>query len=1032
MSSESHGTRGQDNTGDERRNQSEIGHAIEELRHLLPMQGPIEVFIHHNTLHSFEHLDFETAVERAGEIYGARPYLAESRYRSLFLDGAIRRSDIDLELAPFLKDDIDILPGKLTRKQLRRRLLLWGFKNEEEAISRWKQAEGELRLRSDIDAKMRRSLIEETKQWVIGLHGGGRDSFITDLQSDDSTKPNISHSELATFIHGSDLSAAAQDRADAIAASILWHCASKAAHLLPVKSAAVAPHHAEALRQITGVDLFELIDPLLIQLSSAFIDQGVSHWPMPGREVGFLAVVESLLSTQSIPSEPWIKRAEQLMRSLRSSEIGAEKALGIVLEQLGVEHGSRAHYVVHGGLHLKGWAGFFSLIETKPATARDRPVNASLIEFLTVQHIFILAAAQEIAASHDIPSITLADVRRMAHQRERAHHVDRERRRMTQVIFEVVQLIGLSPRELIEGGADLAQLILGEVESFPATVRQRIWQMAYERSYLDSLLTAFGSHKVIDNKGTLSSRTESPDAQVMFCIDEREESIRRHLEEINPRVETLGYPGFFNLPLAYRGIHHLHAEALCPVVMEPQIAVSERDRSSRAGRRDNLFKRLLGSTSQDIQSLTHTSVGGSVISTLLGHFALVPFIMRVLQPALAGRVHDAFHTPEIRDTDFKITAANGAVSDEDLRKSIAQSLASVFKVAGVATRTAPLIVIMGHGSSSLNNPHESAHDCGACGGRRGAPSARLFARFANDPLIRAEMHAAGVTLSPETYVVGAYHDTCDDSVTVFDEQLIPEHQRERATKILRDCREASARNALERSRRFLTARHDLSPTSAAASLVRRSEDFSEPRPEYGHATNANAFIGRRSRCAGLFLDRRSFLSSYDPTQDPDGKLLQSLLAAVVPVCTGINLEYYFSMVDSTAYGCGTKLPHNIVGQIGVMDGSSSDLRTGLPWQMVEIHEPVRLVMIVDTTPKILSRILENLPRVKSLVQKRWFWLVAFDPNTSEFSLYRDGEFHPYPIARRDLPRITDSLSYCVHTSKPLPFASVVGKAEASL
>ena len=34
-----------------------------------------------------------------------------------------------------------------------------------------------------------------------------------------------------------------------------------------------------------------------------------------------------------------------------------------------------------------------------------------------------------------------------------------------------------------------------------------------------------------------------------------------------------------------------------------------------------------------------------------------------------------------------------------------------------------------------------------------------------------------------------------------------------------------------------------------------------------------------------------------------------------------------------------------------MNGHASDLRTGLPWQMVEIHEPVRILFVVETTPE---------------------------------------------------------------------------------
>src|SRR5207248_7048724 len=140
----------------------------------------------------------------------------------------------------------------------------------------------------------------------------------------------------------------------------------------------------------------------------------------------------------------------------------------------------------------------------------------------------------------------------------------------------------------------------------------------------------------------------------------------------------------------------------------------------------------------------------------------------------------------------------------------------------------------------------------------------------------------------------------------------------------------------------------------------RAEDLSQVRPEWGHATNALTVVGRRRRTRGLFLDRRAFLNSYDPTQDDaDGTVLERILQAAVPVCAGISLEYYFSYVDNTGYGSGTKLPHNIASLLGVMDGAASDLRTGLRWQMVEMHEPVRQLFVIERTPETLRKVLSR-------------------------------------------------------------------------
>ena len=149
--------------------------------------------------------------------------------------------------------------------------------------------------------------------------------------------------------------------------------------------------------------------------------------------------------------------------------------------------------------------------------------------------------------------------------------------------------------------------------------------------------------------------------------------------------------------------------------------------------------------------------------------------------------------------------------------------------------------------------------------------------------------------------------------------------------------------------------------------------MAQPRPEYGHATNAFCIVGRRERTRGLFLDRRAFLVSYDPARDHDGALLARIMAAVVPVVAGISLAYYFSYVDPSGYGCGTKLPHNVTSLLGVMDGAQSDLRTGLPWQMVEIHEPTRLAIVVEGTPDRVWRGVQDNPAIQRRPRKPLVW-----------------------------------------------------------
>src|SRR5215204_3626328 len=74
-------------------------HIIHELKHFLPSQQALKDFIHHNSLHAFQHMKFYDAIFKASKIFGFQVHLQLPEYREMYKTGRIREDVLDMIIA---------------------------------------------------------------------------------------------------------------------------------------------------------------------------------------------------------------------------------------------------------------------------------------------------------------------------------------------------------------------------------------------------------------------------------------------------------------------------------------------------------------------------------------------------------------------------------------------------------------------------------------------------------------------------------------------------------------------------------------------------------------------------------------------------------------------------------------------------------------------------------------------------------------------------------------------------------------------
>lgn len=1069
---------------------------IRKIDRVLPIQAPLGDFVHFNPLMNYESMHFSDAHREVYQQTGALCYLDSSEYRENFQNGRITRDDLFVALDAnttidnnaeiftlanrhFQKKDICFTALTKDIKAISYRKLLWNIEVESALVRLQKDIPNDVREHLLSSAKAKQQNNEEDavstlwKSCLQHFNLEGEPAHYRDF-TDYSLLEVWQQIEEKTHSKG-DPTVTTKELIHKKGRAIKEQLFQQVGKTITLRS---------LLKHLTDSDILDEIQPILIRQMSSWLDLGVSTQKQENTQAFYFFWKEHAL--QDI--NPYLEGFETWYDYVESLSDDPFETIASELLRIGIPEEDWGGYLKCLALEMPGWSGMFNWREKNPNYAGIE-TNIEMVDYLAVRLILEHLFCRHLTREHWYIDATLSDLRshfstnineffvryytyneelpeylqsisdqllasNKDHISSKKWHeishlmltwlliseyiIDTQAYTQAWRLFHTAQHLALCSNDVNQLSKQQVDELLALLQTLDdPNTSGYLWLQAYEHNYCEFIYNALLENH---NKGNWPDRESRPTAQIIFCMDDREESIRRHLEDVSPDIETIGAAGVFGLPNNWQGISADKAIKLAqPVVTAVhqfnEIADSEETISKvdKHKAQLNKFAKIKSFKAHDLrQSILKIATAlpvysGVGLSELIGrsffprHYQNnIKAIGKKLSSPIKTRI-DATAT-EILESPSLEKNQIGLSTTEKVEK-----IAAYLKLTGFTKGYSRLVVLMSHRAIHTNNPHILAYGCGACSGRFGGPNARAFSNIVNSADIRnqlAEKH--NIVIPGDCWFVAAEHETTGDYINYFDTDLIPDSHQAEFKKLQQKVSKANQRHAQERCRKFASAPHNASAKKSYQHVQGRAASPSQTRAELGHQGCAVAFIGRRSMHQGVFWDRRPFLVSYDPFNDPEGKMLEAQLLGNGVVGVGIAFDYYYSRIQNGYLGSKNKTTHNVVGLFGVMDGSSSDLQTGLARQMTELHEPMRLLVVLEAELSTVEAIYHRQDAIRNLVDKEWLILAVKNPNTAEIHQFKVGEgFILWDGKKHSLPTLKQSQNEYATETGYLPPAQVI-------